>query len=315
MSNATTSLTRLAQLPERWRHGAAQQAAAAQFPLRIPSTFANRIQWDDGDDPLLRQVLPTPEEMLPGGSEDPVGEQDRRVAGDLIHKYAGRALLVVTSSCDIHCRYCFRRHFPYEPAPGRETRWEAAVTYLTAHPEVSELILSGGDPLTLSNRRLARLLEQLVKVPHLKRLRVHSRTPTVKPGRVDNGLLAWFAKIPWPSTLVLHCNHPAELGPEAQSALKRLRALPITLLNQAVLLRGVNDDPKVLAELSESLFATGVLPYYLHQMDPVAGAGHFAVATDRARQLMDQLRERLPGYLVPRLVADPPGRPAKQVLA
>ncbi len=249
------------------------------------------------------------------GNIDPVGELDARQAGGLVHKYAGRALLVATSSCDIHCRYCFRRHFPYADNAPPQQRWVEAVDYLAQHPEITEVILSGGDPLTLSNRRLAMLSKELERLPQLRRLRIHSRTPVVKPQRVDAALLQWLEDLPWPTSLVLHCNHANELSGDGVSALADLRKTGLTLLNQSVLLKGVNDNVDALSALSERLFAVGVLPYYLHLLDPVKGASHFAVPEDQATPLIDQLRNRLPGYLVPRLVCDPGGTPAKQVIA
>ncbi len=313
---AKTALSRVEHLPEPLRRGGALQAAAAeQFALKIPAEFASLINWENSEDPLLRQVLPSAQEAAPGGGTDPVGELSSRVAGGLVHKYGHRALLIASSACDIHCRYCFRRHFPYEQAPPSAGRWAEVASYLNQHPEVSELILSGGDPLTLSTRRLSSLTDSLTSVRHLRRLRIHSRTPLVRPQRVDEPLLQWLATLPWPVVLVLHCNHPGELGSGAAQALAELRRLGLTLLNQSVLLKGVNDCEQTLAELSETLFDQGVLPYYLHQMDPVQGASHFAVADQRARALVNALRNRLPGYLVPRLVSDPPASESKKILA
>ncbi|MEM6935366.1 MAG: EF-P beta-lysylation protein EpmB [Pseudomonadota bacterium] len=290
-------------------------AAVEQFALKIPAEFASRINWAAATDPLLRQVLPDARESASAGATDPVGELSARVAGGLVHKYGHRALLITSSACDIHCRYCFRRHFPYEQTPPNADRWAEVASYLTEHPEVSELILSGGDPLTLSTRRLASLTGALTAVPQLRRLRIHSRTPLVRPQRIDAPLLRWLESLPWRTVLVLHCNHARELGQAGKEAITQLREAGLTLLNQSVLLAGVNDCDETLAELSETLFDHGVLPYYLHQMDPVQGADHFVVEDERAKALVSALRKRLPGYLVPRLVSDPPASDAKKILA
>ncbi|EKF75962.1 hypothetical protein A11A3_00670 [Alcanivorax hongdengensis A-11-3] len=291
-------------------------AAAADFPLRVPRRYAALMEPGNPDDPLLRQVLSAPEELhdSPGFGQDPLDEAEHTAVPGLLHKYHGRALLVVTGACAVHCRYCFRRHFPYQTHLSGQ-RWQQALDWLAGRPDISEIILSGGDPLTLTNRRLAQLLEALAALPHLKRLRIHSRTPVVIPERLDDELLALLAAPRWQTTLVLHANHPREVS-EALAARCRLwRNQGITLLNQSVLLAGVNDCTKTLCDLSETLFAAGVLPYYLHLLDRVKGAAHFIVTDDRARILHWQLRGRLPGYLVPRLTREEPGEDAKTVIA
>ena len=266
---------------------------------------------------LSRQVLPDAAETLiaPGYGSDPVGDLAAMTVPGLIHKYAHRALLVVTGACPIHCRYCFRRHFPYAGATSGGERWEAALAYLRAHPEVTEVLLSGGDPLMVPTARLRELSRELVRLPELRRLRIHTRMPVVVPSRVDDELLAWLEALERPTTVVLHVNHARELTARARSALGRLRATGVTLLNQSVLLAGVNDDADSLVDLAESLFDAGVLPYYLHLLDPVAGAAHFAVSDDRGEVLMARLRARLPGYLVPRLVREIAGDAAKRPIA
>ncbi|TCO81118.1 L-lysine 2,3-aminomutase [Plasticicumulans lactativorans] len=291
----------------------AARRAAAAFPLRVPRGFVARMRKGDAHDPLLRQVLPLAEELVaaPGYVADPVGDLAAMPVPGVLHKYRGRALLVATGACGVHCRYCFRREFPYGAASAGRGAWDAALDYLRATPEVSEVILSGGDPLALSDRRLATLLAALDAIPHLQRLRIHSRQPVVLPARVDGGLLAVLDATRLATVLVVHANHPHELDAEVAAALAPLRRRGITLLNQSVLLAGVNDDAAVLAELSERLFAAGVLPYYLHQLDAVRGAAHFAVADARALAIMDTLRAQLPGYLVPRLVREVAGAPAK----
>jgi len=225
-----------------------------------------------------------------------------RVPG-LLHKYHGRVLLIVTGGCAINCRYCFRRHFPYHEAQIRKNL-EQAIRYIARHREVTEVILSGGDPLLAPTAQLRSITKALTDIGHVKRLRLHTRIPLVLPERVDGELLTWLECLELPKVLVIHCNHPRELDPGAQKAIRKLRHAGCTLLNQSVLLRGVNDDIGTLTELSEQLFANHVMPYYLHQMDHVAGAAHFAVDDQRAAQLLDALRCRLPGYLVPRLVRE-----------
>lgn len=290
--------------------------AAAQFPMRVPRGFAARMGKGDPSDPLLRQVLPISDEdrLEPGFSLDAVGDAAARGATGLLHKYQGRALLVSTGSCAIHCRYCFRRHFPYGEETAAANDWREAVDYLRADPSISEVLLSGGDPLSLSTGKLAALTRQLVAIPHLRRLRLHTRLPVVLPERIDGELLAWIASLPWPVSVVIHANHAHELDGQVSAALFALRQAGAILLNQAVLLRGVNDDIEALANLSERLFEFGVLPYYLHQLDRVSGAAHFEVDDQRALQLAAELRARLPGYLVPTLVREIAGEGSKTPL-
>ncbi|HMB56001.1 MAG TPA: EF-P beta-lysylation protein EpmB [Arenimonas sp.] len=291
-------------------------AACAQFPLRVPRGFAARMRHGDRHDPLLRQVLPITDEdlLVPGFGLDAVGDIAARGATGLIHKYEGRALLIATGSCAIHCRYCFRRHFPYAEETAAANHWQSAVDYLRADPSISEVLLSGGDPLSLATGKLVELTDALKTLPQIRRLRLHTRLPVVLPERVDGELLAWLSSLPWPVVVVIHANHALELDDSVAAALAALRGRGVTLLNQAVLLRGVNDDIEVLAELSERLFALGVLPYYLHQLDRVAGTAHFEVDDDRALQLQQQLQDRLPGYLVPRLVREIAGAASKTPL-
>jgi EF-P beta-lysylation protein EpmB len=300
--------------PERL---AAAISAARLFPLRVPRSFVARIRRGDPDDPLLRQILPVSEELAehPGYGADPVGEHAAVRAPGLLQKYRGRALLITTSTCAVHCRYCFRREFPYAGQIGDGPRWGEALAQIAADASLEEIILSGGDPLSLSNARLAGLSRSLAAISHVRRLRVHTRQPVVLPTRVDEGLLQWLRSASLPIVFVLHINHPREIGEEVGEACAALRATGITLLNQSVLLAGVNDDADVLEELSKSLFRAGVLPYYLHALDPVRGAAHFAVPDERARALAGALAARLPGYLVPQLVREMPGAPAKVALA
>jgi len=294
--------------------GAAE--AHGLFRLRVPESYLARIRPGDPHDPLLLQVLPQAAEALeqPGFVPDPVDDAAAMAAPGLLHKYHGRVLLIATGACAIHCRYCFRREFPYGEFGVLHDQM-SALDYIRTHPDVTEVILSGGDPLALADHRLAELLERLERIPHLRRLRIHTRLPVVLPERVDDGLLSWLGQGRLQQVLVLHANHPREFDPPADVALNRLRASGVTLLNQSVLLAGVNDDLGTLCALQERAFAAGILPYYLHLLDPVRGAAHFEVPEARARQLHAGLASRLPGYLVPRLVREVPGAPGKVPLA
>jgi EF-P beta-lysylation protein EpmB len=286
------------------------------FPLRVPRGFIARMRRGDPHDPLLLQVLPQARELgeVPGFTRDAVGDLAARTANGVLHKYAGRALFVATGSCAVHCRYCFRRHFPYATQTAASAGWNDAIARVQADESISEVILSGGDPLSLATTKLAELTRALAPVRHLRRLRIHTRLPVVLPERVDDEFRRWLGTLPWPMTIVLHANHAQELDAGVAAACTRLRDSGAVLLNQSVLLRGVNDDVSVLADLSERLFDCGVLPYYLHQLDRVAGAAHFEVDDTRARDLLDQLRARLPGYLVPRLVREVAGASGKTPL-
>ncbi len=291
----------------------AARAAAALLPLRVPRGFVARMRKGDPADPLLRQVLPVGAETAstPGFGADPLGERQALKAPGLLHKYHGRALLLATGACGIHCRYCFRREFDYAAAGAGH--WRQGLDYLANDPSLSEVILSGGDPLTLSNRRLENLLTALADIPHLRRLRIHSRQPIVLPERVDSGLLQLIGDSRFPVVMVLHANHPREIDHAVAAALQKL-AGKATLLNQAVLLQGVNDSAAVLASLSELMFSLGVLPYYLHLLDPVRGAAHFRVEAVQAAAIVRALRASLPGYLVPRLACEERGKPGKTLL-
>ena len=296
-------------------------AAAAQFPLRVPRGFVARMRHGDPHDPLLRQVLPLLDEdrIVPGFGLDAVGDEAARRGGGVIHKYNGRALLIATGSCAVHCRYCFRRHYPYADDSAAAAGWREAVELIGADASIHEVILSGGDPLSLADHKLAELTDALRRIPHIRRLRIHTRLPIVLPERVDAGLLAWLRDLPWPVAIVVHANHGNEFDAAVDAALARLRGAGaaskgIVLLNQAVLLRGVNDSFKALADLCERGHAAGVLPYYLHQLDRVTGAAHFEVPDDEALALHAALAARLPGYLVPKLVREIAGEPGKTPL-
>lgn len=287
--------------------------AARAFSFRVPWSYVNRMRHGDPNDPLLRQVLPVEDEEVerPGYIADPLDELHAVRAPGLLQKYHGRALLIATSACAVHCRYCFRREFPYSAQTGEGPRWREALEQIASDSSIEEVILSGGDPLALSDERLASLTDALARIPHVRRFRVHTRQPIVLPSRVDSGLLDWLARLKWPVVFVVHVNHANEIDEDVREACRLLRAQGVTLLNQSVLLRGVNDDVNTLAELSLSLFDAGVLPYYLHVLDHVRGTGHFEVTDTQAVEIAAGLAARLPGYLVPRLVREVAGAASK----
>lgn len=289
---------------------------AHAFPLRVPRGYVARMRPGDVADPLLRQVLPLADEAQPvaGFTQDPVGDLASTVAPGLLQKYEGRVLLTATGACAIHCRYCFRRHFPYAEENPASAGWAQTLAHLSADTSVNEVILSGGDPLTLSDARLAVLIDALGDIAHVDRVRVHSRLPIVLPSRITDELCALLTRTRLVTVVVVHANHPNEIDADVITALARLRDAGATLLNQSVLLRGVNDDPDVLGALSERLIAAGVVPYYLHLLDRVAGAAHFDVDRQTAMRICAELSKRLPGYLVPRLVREEPGASAKTII-
>jgi EF-P beta-lysylation protein EpmB len=288
-------------------------AAARQFPVLVPRGFIARMQRGNPRDPLLLQVLPLGEEgsLEARGLLDPVGDGAATAAPGLIRKYRGRALFTVSPLCAVHCRYCFRRHFPYEEVPRGLEAWEPALRFLAAHEEITEVVWSGGDPLVLSDGTLAALAARLEEIPHLRRLRLHSRLPIVIPERVDEDLSGWLRRSRLSPVVVVHANHPTEIAGDCAEALRRLAATGVLVLNQSVLLRGINDDARTLGTLSERLLECRVLPYYLHQMDPVEGAGHFRVSEARGREIVSELRRELPGYAVPRYVKEVAGAESK----
>lgn len=288
-------------------------AAHLSFQVKVPRAYLAKITPGDVNDPLLLQIMASQHELVatPGYNQDPVGDLDAVRSPGLLHKYAGRVLLVTTSACAVHCRYCFRRHFPYDQQQPSRQHWQAALEYIQSQPNIHEVILSGGDPLSLSDNKLAELISALAAIPHLKRLRVHTRMPVVLPDRVTDDLIHSLMSSRLQSCIVIHANHARELAQPEYRALLRMKSAGITLLNQSVLLKQVNDSVSALANLSERLYECGVIPYYLHLLDPVAGAAHFDVAAPQARDLMNRLRARLPGYLVPRLVREVAGENSK----
>jgi L-lysine 2,3-aminomutase len=290
--------------------------AAENFPLRVPKSFAARIEKGNLNDPLLRQILPIADEleMHNGFSNDPVGDLKAVKQIGVLHKYHGRVLLINTGACAIHCRYCFRRNFPYADLQLSKQQENAAIRAISEDETIEEVILSGGDPLVLNDVRLASLFEKLNAISTVKRIRIHTRLPIVQPQRITQELLGIFKNSAKKIVLVLHCNHANEIDNDVAGACEPLKKANVTLLNQSVLLQGVNDDAAILCELSERLFEIGVLPYYLHFLDKAHGTAHFQVSKSKALQIMTAMQNRLPGYLVPKLVFEEPGQLSKQYL-
>lgn len=311
--NPDDLLTRLG-LPDKLRSAA--RTAARLFPLLVPESFLRRIQPENPADPLLRQILPfeVEHDSVPGFVADAVDDSRFRLAPGLLHKYHGRALLIATGSCAVHCRYCFRRHYPYGDEPRRLSEWEPALEAIFKDPSIEEVLLSGGDPLMLTDQRLSDLIDRLEAIPHLRRLRIHTRLPIVLPDRVTQTLLDQLKSCRLKVVFVVHANHAAELVDDCAESLRRLVAAPLMVLNQAVLLRGVNDSADAQCDLSAALIELGVMPYYLHQLDRVAGAAHFEVPIETGRTILQEMRRRLPGYAVPRYVQEIPGTPHKTVI-
>ncbi|HSC76449.1 MAG TPA: EF-P beta-lysylation protein EpmB [Pseudomonadales bacterium] len=292
-------------------------AACQLFPLRVPEPYLARMEPGNALDPLLLQVLPQMAELqeAAGFVSDPLDERTHNPVPGLIHKYASRVLLITTSLCAVHCRYCFRREFPYEENRNNRLDWRHALDYIRTHTELNEVILSGGDPLSLPDRQLAWLAEQIAAISHIKRLRIHTRLPVVIPQRITTSCLEWLTGTRLQTIMVLHGNHPNEIDEAVSNAIKQLGNHGITVLNQSVLLAGINDHSLTLASLSEKLFAAGCLPYYLHALDRVRGSHHFAVHDNAAIQIHHELQGLLPGFLVPRLVREDAGKHSKSWLA
>ncbi len=288
------------------------QNARHLFPLRVPRAFVARMQPADATDPLLLQVLTSREEFIttPGFITDPLDEQDNAIAG-LLHKYHNRVLLLIKGGCAVNCRYCFRRHFPYQKNKGNKTNWTLALDYIRSHAELNEVIFSGGDPLMAKDSELDWLISKLEGIPHIKRLRIHTRLPVVIPERITPELCHRLGRSSLKTIMVTHINHANEIDPAFCASMAKLREAHVTLLNQSVLLRGINDNEDVLVALSNTLFDAGILPYYLHVLDRVQGAAHFLVDDDTARKLMVSLLKRVSGYLVPRLIRETGGKPSK----
>jgi len=290
--------------------------AHLNFPLLVPKSFAERMEKGNPNDPLLKQVLPVNEEMqaVAGFGLDPVGDLQAMAETGVIHKYQGRALFINTGSCAIHCRYCFRRNFPYNDFQLGNQKQKQAISYLREHIDISEVILSGGDPLLLSDAKLTAFILEMNEIDHLKRIRIHSRLPIVLPDRISDDLIKTlkYSNKQW--VMVVHCNHANELNIEVAKACEKMRQAGIILLNQSVLLKDINDDVFQLAQLSEVLFRLGIMPYYLHLLDRALGTAHFEVSKTAAVSLMQQLQAQLPGYLVPKLVKEEAGKAAKTIV-
>ena len=303
-----------ADTPEPVR--AVWRKAAQTFPLLVSESYVQRMNPADWNDPLLRQVWPDESELIEvaGFTEDAVGDRGAVQSPGVLHKYAGRALMVTLGQCAIHCRYCFRRHYPYAESPRTVDQWRDAFQFLRTNPEIDEIILSGGDPLILSDRRLGELLALIEEFPQIHRLRIHSRLPIVLPSRVTTGLLDTLQTSRLQTIFVVHANHPQEIVADCADALQRLVQAGMPVLNQAVLLRGINDTLPVQTDLCRRLINRGVIPYYLHQLDRVRGAAHFEVDPQLGRELISGLKQTLPGYAVPRYVQEIPGEPGKTEL-
>ncbi len=298
--------------PEPWQNGF---DARKLFAQRVPQSFVERMQKGNPFDPLLRQVLPLSAEfeVHPGYSNDPLQEQNNDIPG-LLHKYRNRALMIVKGGCAINCRYCFRRHFPYQENKGNKTTWQQSLDYLAQHDELNEVILSGGDPLMAKDDELRWLIDHIADIPHIKRLRIHSRLPVVIPARVTDELVSLLAGTRLQVILVTHINHAQEINQELSDALSKLKRVGVTLLNQGVMLKGVNDSVDTQVQLSEALFDSGVLPYYIHVLDKVQGAAHFYISDQQAKAIMAGVIERVSGYLVPKLTREIGGRSSKTPL-
>lgn len=292
------------------------QQANLDFPLRVPWPFVRRMERGNPYDPLLAQVLPTAAEMhsTDGYSDDPLDESNHNPVPGIVHKYGNRLLLIVSPNCAINCRYCFRRHFPYSDNRQSKAQWHKALAYISSKPEINEVIYSGGDPLAANDKFLSWLTEQIAAIPHIKRLRIHSRLPVVIPSRINPQFFNWATTTRLKPIMVLHINHGNEIDQALTNSIDQCIDHGITLLNQTVLLKGINDNATTLTALSEKLFDCGVMPYYLHLLDPVAGASHFDIDVERAKQIYALLQADLPGFLVPKLVVEIAGKSNKTLI-
>lgn len=294
----------------------ASQQANLDFPLRVPWPFVRRMERGNPYDPLLAQVLPVAAEMhnTDGYSNDPLDESNHNPVPGIVHKYGNRLLLIVSSNCAINCRYCFRRHFPYSDNRQSKAQWHQALQYISGKPEINEVIYSGGDPLAANDKFLGWLTEQIAAIPHIKRLRIHSRLPVVIPSRINPQFFNWATTTRLKPIMVLHINHANEIDQAVKTSIGQCIDHGITVLNQTVLLKGINDSAATLTALSEKLFDCGVMPYYLHLLDPVSGAGHFDIDEERAKQIYTLLQADLPGFLVPKLVVEIAGKSNKTLI-
>ena len=294
----------------------ATEQAANEFSIKVPQSFVQLMEYGNPNDPLLKQVLPITSELQVDNnfSTDPVDESSFNPVPGIVHKYRNRVLMIISPNCAINCRYCFRRHFPYDENRQSKQQWLKALDYLKTKPEINEVIFSGGDPLAANDHFLRWLTAEIESIQHIKRLRIHTRLPVVIPSRVDDQLLNWLGNTRLKPTLVLHINHANEINEALRQGVNRLKKSGITVLNQSVLLKGINDNSDQLISLSEKLFDAGIMPYYLHMLDPVQGASHFDVSMDRAVEIFRQIQTELPGFLVPKLVQERAGERSKSLI-
>lgn len=317
LKNAVTEpaeLVRLLQLPDSLIEPA--RRASELFPLRVPREFIDRMTLGDPDDPLLKQVLPIGDELrdVPDFTDDPLNESASRPVPGVVHKYQDRALMILSGACAVNCRYCFRRHFPYQENQISGSNWKQALEYIQDHSDVHEVIFSGGDPLVTPDQRLEKLIIDLESLPQIERLRIHTRLPVVIPSRITAQLVDILSNSRLNLVMVFHINHEREIDRSLEAAIQPLRKAGITLLNQAVLLKSINDSADEQIKLSRKLFQIGVLPYYLFLFDPVKGASHFDIPEDQAKKIAEIMQRSLPGYLMPRLAKEIPGRPSKTLV-
>jgi EF-P beta-lysylation protein EpmB len=313
LANCFTTLESLLEFLELDADIATENNSARKlFAMKVPRHFAGLMKKGDINDPLLLQVLPQKIEYkdTPGFVKDPLQEHENSTKG-LLHKYKNRVLIIVKGGCAVNCRYCFRREFPYEKNSVNKRQLEEALSYIRNNDEINEVIYSGGDPLMSKDSHLQWLTSKLEEIPHIIRLRIHTRLPVVIPSRIDSDFIDWFSRSRFQKVMVLHTNHANEISPQLAKLCSTLRINGVTILNQAVLLKNINDTVKAQIDLNEKLFSIGVMPYYLHLLDKVAGAAHFDVSVERAQELMSELIKRLPGYLVPKLVTEIGGQPSK----
>jgi EF-P beta-lysylation protein EpmB len=294
----------------------ATEQAAIDFPIKVPQPFVQLMEYGNPDDPLLKQVLPISSELAIDSnfSTDPVDESNYNPVPGIVHKYHNRVLMIISPNCAINCRYCFRRHFPYDENRQSKQQWLEALDYLKTKPEINEVIYSGGDPLAANDNFLRWLTAEIESIPHIKRLRIHSRLPVVIPARIDDPLINWLGHTRLKPTFVLHINHANEISTELCQGVDRLKQAGISVLNQSVLLKGINDSSEQLIALSEKLFDAGIMPYYLHMLDPVQGASHFDVSKKHAVEIFHQIQSELPGFLTPKLVQERAGETSKTLI-
>ena len=317
LSNCISSIDQLLQqLGLNSKDLKASPIASQDFPIKVPQHYAQLMEYGNPQDPLLKQVLPIEAELKqdPRFNTDPVNESEYNPVSGIVHKYRNRVLMIISPNCAINCRYCFRRHFPYQENRQSKQQWLQALDYLKIRPEINEVIYSGGDPLAANDNFLGWLTQQIESIKHIKRLRIHSRLPVVIPSRVDSQLLDWLGNTRLKPTMVLHINHANEIDSKLCQAVDQLKAKGITILNQSVLLKGVNDSSEQLIALSEKLFDAGIMPYYLHMLDPVQGASHFDIPEDQALKIFSQMQAELPGFLLPKLVQERAGETSKSLI-